>query len=308
MRATEDENADLFWALHGGGGNFGVVTALEFHVHELGPMVYGGLALYDPADGETVARTLRDYYASAPDEAGIALAYLAAPPEPFVPEEWHGRVMPGLAGVWAGPPEEGEAALRDVLGSLNPVVSLFGEIPYAEFQSMIDDPPGKRNWWTALYLSELPDEAVSAFCAYSEEMPASFTQSLLLPWGGAVARGEGRWPLAKRDSGWVVHPFGVWEGEERDAEHISWGRKGRDAFAPWESGGTYLNFIGDEGEDQIRAAFGGAYDRLAAVKAHWDPDNVFHGNQNILPAEVGASLGGPGRIRTYVSRVMSPVL
>ena len=288
IRASDDENPDLFWALHGGGGNFGVVTALEFRLHEVGPMVYGGLALYDPADGRAIVSALRDYCSPGPDEAGLAAAYLAAPPEPFVPPEWHGRIMPGLAGIWAGRPEDGEAALRDLLGAARPVVNLFGELPYAEFQSMIDDPPGKRNWWTADYLSDLPDEAVDAYCSYSETMPSSFTQSLLVPWGGAVARAEDS-PVVRRDAGWVVHPFCVWDGEERDSEHIEWGRRGHEVFAPWASGGTYLNFVGDEGDDRIRASFGPAYDRLAAVKGVWDPDNVFRGNQNIAPARVGAA-------------------
>ncbi|MGH2967974.1 MAG: FAD-binding oxidoreductase, partial [Solirubrobacteraceae bacterium] len=287
VRASDDEHPELFWAMHGGGGNFGVVTALEFRLHEVGPMIYGGLALYDPADGEAVATAFRDFHADAPEEAGLALAYLAAPPEPFIPEEWHGRVMAGIAGMWAGPLEQGEPALGELLGAARPVVNLIGEMPYAELQSMIDDPPGKRNWWTAEFLSELPDEAVSELCAYSEAMPVSFTQSLLVAWGGAVARGEGTTPLAKRDAAWVVHPFCVWDGEERDAEHIAWGRKGREVFAPWTTGGVYLNFIGDEGSDRISAAFGSAYDRLAAVKATWDPDNLFHGNQNIVPAQVG---------------------
>jgi FAD/FMN-containing dehydrogenase len=289
VRASEDENADLFWAMHGGGGNFGVVTAFEFRLHEVGPMIYGGVALFDPADGVTVARAFRDFHSPGPEEAGLALAYLAAPPEPFVPEEWQGRVMPGIAGMWVGPPEEGEAALRELLGVARPIVNVFGELPYVELQSMIDDPPGKRNWWTAEYLAELPDAAVEAFCAFSEAMPASFTQSLLVPWGGAVASGEAASPLMTRDAAWVVHPFCVWEGEERDEEHISWGRRGREAMGPWATGGTYLNFIGDEGPDRVRAAFGPAYDRLAAVKAAWDPENLFHGNQNIVPAAVGTA-------------------
>jgi len=289
VRASAAENPELFWAMHGGGGNFGVVTALEFRLHEVGPMVYGGLALYDPADAVALVTAFRDYYADAPEAAGLALAYLAAPPEPFVPAEWHGRVVPGIAGMWAGPLDEGEPALRELLGAAQPIVNLFGDVPYAQFQSMIDDPPGKRNWWTAEYMADLPDAAVSEFCAYGEEMPASFTQLLLVPWGGAVARGDGTWPLANRDAAWVLHPFGVWDGAERDAEHVGWGRQVRERFASWATGGTYLNFIGDEGQDRIRAAFGPAYDRLAAVKAAWDPDNVFRGNQNIAPAEAGAA-------------------
>ena len=130
---------------------------------------------------------------------------------------------------------------------------------------------------------------MAEYCAYGAEMPASATQLLLVPWGGAVARAEGTTPLAKRDAAWVIHPFAVWEGSERDAEHVAWGREVRERFAPWVTGGIYLNFIGDEGQDRVRAAFGPAYDRLAAVKAEWDPGNVFHGNQNIVPARVGAA-------------------
>jgi FAD/FMN-containing dehydrogenase len=284
VTATEEENPELLWAHRGGGGNFGVVTSLEFRLHELGPMVYGGLIAFDPDDGPAVATALRDFSADAPDAAGVAMAYLNAPPEPFIPAEWQGRIVAGIAGMWAGPVEEGEAGLRDLLGAARPIVNLFGEIPYAEMQSLIDDPPGQRNWWTAEYLDELPDPAVEAFCSYSERMPQSHTQSLLLPWGGAVARGADSSPLNNRDAGWVVHPFCVWEGEDRDEEHISWAREAREVFADHRTGATYLNFIGDEGPDRVRAGFGDAYDRLAAVKATWDPDNLFRGNQNIVPA------------------------
>ena len=284
VHASEEENPDLLWAHRGGGGNFGVVTSLELRVHEVGPMVYAGLAAYDPEDGEAVATALRDFYADAPDEASIALAYITAPPEPFIPPQWQGRLVAGIAGMWAGPIEEGERRLREVLRTAQPIVNLFGEMPYAELQSMIDDPPGKRNWWTAEYLGDWPDDAVRAFCHYAERMPRSFTQLLMIPWGGAVARNGGSTPLATRDARWVMHPFCVWDGAERDVEHISWGREGRDVFAPWKTGATYLNFVGDEGADRVRAAFGAEYDRLAAIKATWDPDNMFRGNQNIVPA------------------------
>jgi FAD/FMN-containing dehydrogenase len=160
-------------------------------------------------------------------------------------------------------------------------------MPYVEFQCMIDDPPGQRNWWTADYLDGFPDDAIEAFCAYSERMPLTATQSLVAPWGGAVARRAGGWPLAKRDAKYVTHPFCVWDDPARDAEHIAWGREGREVFKPWASGGTYLNFIGDEGQERVRAGFGDAYDRLAEVKAEYDPDNVFSGNQNIVPAKRG---------------------
>jgi FAD/FMN-containing dehydrogenase len=283
VRAGEEDDAELLWALRGGGGNFGVVTALEFRLHPVGPVVYGGLALYDPAHGGALARAFRDFHVGGgPEQAGLALAYLTAPPEDFVPEEWQGKLVAAVAGMWNGPVEEGERALQPLREVVESIADLFGEIPYAELQSMIDDPPDKRNWWTAEYLDELPDDAVDALVAYSEQLPLSYSQMLLLPWGGEVARRTDS-PLAQRGAAYVVHPFCVWDGVERDEEHIAWGRAGRDVLARWKSGGVYLNFVGDEGEDRIRAAYGDAYERLAAVKERLDPGNLFRGNQNIRP-------------------------
>ena len=283
VRTSESENPDLLWALRGGGGNFGVVTTLEFRLHPVGPVVFGGLAAYDPADGRQLAAAFRDFHEDGGrDQAGLAFGYIAAPPEEFIPEEWHGRLVAVTAGMWNGPVEEGVRALQALREVAEPIADLYGEIPYAELQSMIDDPPGKRNWWTAEYLDELPDDALDAIVDYSKQMPISFTQLLVLPWGGEVARRTDS-PLAKRDAAYVVHPFCVWEGADRDEEHIGWGRAGRDVLAPWKSGGVYLNFVGDEGEDRVRAAFGDAYERLAAVKAEYDPENLFRGNQNIRP-------------------------
>lgn len=283
VRASEGENTELLWALRGGGGNFGVVTALEFCLHPVGPTVFGGLAAYDPAHGRALAAAFRDFHeGGGPDQAGLAFGYIAAPPEEFIPAEWHGKLLAITAGMWNGPVEEGERALQALRGVADPIVDLYDEIPYAGLQSMIDDPPGKRNWWTAEYLDELPDDALDAIVAYSERMPLSFTQMLVVPWGGEVARRTDS-PLAKRDAAYIVHPFCVWEEAERDEEHMSWGRAARDVFAPWKSGGVYLNFVGDEGEDRVRAAFGEHYDRLAEVKEEYDPENVFRGNQNIRP-------------------------
>jgi FAD/FMN-containing dehydrogenase len=285
VRASEDENRELLWALRGGGGNFGVVTMLEYRLHPVGPTVFGGLAAYDPAHGRALGAAIRDFHeGGGPDEAGLAFGYIAAPPEEFIPEEWHGKLVAVTAGMWNGPVEDGERALQPLREAAAPIVDLYGEIPYVELQSMIDDPPGKRNWWTAEYLDELPDEALDAIVAYSEQMPLSFTQMLVLPWGGEVARRTDS-PLAKRNAAYIVHPFCVWEGAERDEEHISWGRAARDVLASWKSGGVYLNFVGDEGDDRVRAAFGDGYERLAAVKEQYDPGNLFRGNQNIRPRQ-----------------------
>ena len=283
VRASEQENPDLLWALRGGGGNFGVVTVLEYRLHPVGPTVFGGLAAYDPVHGRALGAAFRDFHAGGgPDAAGLAYGYVAAPPEEFIPAEWRGRLVAITAGMWNGPVAEGERALQPLREVAEPIVDLYGELPYTELQSMIDDPPGKRNWWTAEYVDDLPDDALDALVAYSEQMPISFTQMLVLPWGGEVARRPGS-PLAKRDAAYVVHPFCVWEGAERDEEHIAWGRAVRDVLAPWKTGGVYLNFVGDEGDERVRAGFGDAYERLAEVKERYDPENIFRGNQNIRP-------------------------
>ncbi len=287
VHAGDGEHQDLLWALRGGGGNFGVVTALELELHPVGPMVFGGLAAYDPVHARALGAAFRDFHSPGPDEAGLVFGYVNAPSEEFIPEEWRGRLVVVTGGMWNGPVAEGEEALRPLREVAEPIADLYGELPYAGLQQMIDDPPGKRNWWTADYLDDLPDEALEAFIAYGEQMPLSFTQLLLVPWGGAVARAEGS-ALAKRDAQWVLHPFCVWDGAERDDEHISWGKASRDVFSAWRNGGVYLNFVGDEGEDRIRAAFGESYDRLVGVKNRYDPGNLFRGNQNIVPSEVVA--------------------
>jgi FAD/FMN-containing dehydrogenase len=290
VRASETENPELFWALHGGGGNFGVATTLEFRLHAVGPEVFSGLAVYDPRDARELVRAIRDFHEGGPAEAGVAFGHAPARLEyDFLPEEWRERVVFLLVAMWNGAPADGEAALRPVIEAAEPIADLFGTHPYTEFQRMIDDPPGFRNWWTAEYVNGLPDEAIDAMCTYGEEIPAGYSQLFVVVWGGAVAAPGIDTPLANRDAAYVVHPFCLWKDPADDAEHVAWGRRVRAVFAPWATGATYLNFIGDEGEERVRAAFGGAYERLVEVKTAWDPDNVFRRNQNVRPAREAAA-------------------
>jgi FAD/FMN-containing dehydrogenase len=286
IRASQNEHPDLFWALHGGGGNFGVATAFEFHLHPLGPTVMAGLMLWPGERGRDVAETMREVMDSAPDDLALATVYLSGPPEPFVPPHLQGALCVGLAFMWAGDAMDDGTEYADRFRALGPAVDLVGPMPYAEFQRMIDDPPGMRNYWTADYLSDLPDAALDAFAEHSDRMPVpSAAQAILFPWGGAVGRvSADDTPMAKRDARWVSHPFVLWEDAGDDERHIAWGRELSAAMKPFASGGTYLNFLGDEGPDRVRAAFGNAYDRLARVKAEYDPDNFFNRNQNIVPA------------------------
>src|SRR3954451_22632162 len=291
VRASRDEHPDLFWALHGGGGNYGVATAFEFHLHPLGPIVMAGLLLWPGERGRDVVERMREVMDGAPEELALATVYLTGPPEPFVPEHLQGKLCCGLAFLWAGEEPDGGEAHAQRFRDLGPTVDLVGPIPYTQFQSMIDDPPGLRNYWTADYLDGLPHAAIDVFVGHSDEMPVpSAAQSILFPWGGAVARVTPEdTPMSRRDASWVCHPFVLWENAADDERHIAWGRGLSADMKRFASGGVYLNCIGDEGGDRVRAAFGESFDRLAAIKKTYDPDNFFCRNQNIRPALAGAA-------------------
>jgi FAD/FMN-containing dehydrogenase len=285
VTASEDENAELFWALHGGGGNFGIATAFEFALHPVGPEVLAGLLLWPGDAGYEVGRAYRDMAFDAPDELGSALVFLTGPPEEFVPVHLQGQTLAAVAVLWAGEIADGEEAVAD-LRALGPEVDLVGPMPYAEFQCMIDDPPGLGNYWSADYHDSFPDEALDTFVKYGFERPSPVSQQILVPWGGAIARvPDDATPMTHRDVRWISHPFAMWDVAEDATANIDWAQNFRRDIAAHTNGGVYLNFIGHEGEERIKAAFGEAkYQRLQQVKAEWDPDNVFHGNQNIRPS------------------------
>ena len=219
---------------------------------------------------------------------GLSLAYmsLTAPDEPEIPAELRGRAAAAVVGMYAGPLEEGEAALAAIRTFGPPAVDFFGPTSYADFQCSIDDPPGFRNWWTAENVIELPDAAIDAMVTRWEAVPASPSQLFIAAWGGEVARvARDSSPLAGRDTRYVVHPLMMWDDAADDEQMIGLGRALRDAVRPFATGEAYGNFHGDEGDARVRAGFGAAnHDRLAALKATWDPGNLFHGNQNVRPA------------------------
>ncbi|GHJ35699.1 FAD-binding oxidoreductase [Streptomyces sp. TS71-3] len=285
VRASEDENPELFWALHGGGGNFGVATSLAFRLHPL-PSITAAVLLWEPEDGPRVMRAYRDYMAQAPDEAGGAMLFLTAPPEEFVPEHMAGRLVCAMVATYTGPEEEGRRVLAPLLG-LGHAGGMVTELPYADLQSMLDDPPGFRNYWSAEYLDALPDEAVDRFCARAADMIVpSPSQHVLFPGGGAAARTGTDFPVPWRTAPWVAHPFGLWSSPADDDRGRQWARQTRADVREWSTGAVYLNFIGDEGTERVRSGFGpDHYARLSAVKAAYDPENVFHRNHNIEPAD-----------------------
>ncbi|MEU3276426.1 FAD-binding oxidoreductase [Streptomyces antibioticus] len=284
VRADADDDTDLFWALHGGGGNFGVATSLTLRLHEL-PEFAIALLLYLPEFGREATRTYRDVIATAPDEASGAALYLTAPPEEFVPPHLVGSLVCGVLLTYAG----SEADLRKVaepLLALPHEGELVGALPYADVQCMLDDPPGMRNYWSAEYLTGAPDDYVEVFCARGEDLPVpTGTLHALFPQGGAIAAGPHEFPVPYRDAPWGVHPFGLWEDPADDERCIRWVRDVRADARPWSTGAVYLNFIGDEGADRVVAGVGAENaGRLARVKRAYDPDNVFRFNHNIRPA------------------------
>lgn len=284
IRADEHQHEELLWASKGGGGNFGVVTALEFDLHPVGPLILGGLMAWPFDRSAEVAHAYRDWAEDAPDELGSGLVVISGPPEEFIPPHLQGQPLVAIAVCWNGDHATGEDLVQ-VMRDLAPEVDLVGPMPYAQLQSMIDDPPGLRQYWSADYHDDFPDAALDVFLDAGARRPSPMTQHLLLPWGGALARIDAdATPLSQRAARWVSHPFATWEDAADDAANIAWVRDYRRANAPFTTGGVYLNFIGDEGDDRIKAAFGAAkYERLAQVKAEYDPRNVFAGNQNIRP-------------------------
>ena len=287
VTASEDENPELFWALHGGGGNFGIATSFEFRLHPL-PVATLALLLFPAERGPEVLRRYRGFAEQAPDELGGGAIFLTGPPEPFVPEHLQGRLVLGVGVMYAG----GEGEAREVAApmfELSPEGQMVAEMPYAELQCALDDPPGLRNYWSAEHLEQFPDEAVELFCARAEDMVVpSPSQQIVVPWGGAVIRNAGDWPLASRHALWTVHPFGLWSDPADDERGKGWARATCDDMKPYATGDVYLNFTGDEGEERVQAGFGGSYERLAAVKAEWDPDNIFRQNHNVKPLSAAA--------------------
>ncbi|MFC8665589.1 FAD-binding oxidoreductase [Streptomyces sp. NPDC057199] len=284
VHASAEENPELFWALHGGGGNFGVATALTLRLHEL-PEFAMAMLLYRPESGPEVARVFREIMETGPVEAAGGVLYMTGPPEEFVPEHLVGTLLCGALVTYAGSEDDLRKTAQPLL-ALPHEVELVMAIPYADLQCMIDDPPGMRNYWSAEYLTGAPDELVDVFCARADTMPVpTGTQHVLFPLGGAVADGPRAYPVPYRDSPWAVHPFGIWEDPADDERCVRWVRDVRADVRPWSTGAVYLNFIGDEGEDRVEAGLGAENTRrLAAVKAHYDPDNVFRFNHNIAPA------------------------
>jgi FAD/FMN-containing dehydrogenase len=287
VTASEKENPDLFWGLRGGGGNFGVVTEFEYRLHPVGPIVLGGLLLYELSKAREVLRNYRDFVASAPRELGGAAAFITAPPAPFVPPAMQGKTALGVVVSWAGDLAAGEKALAPLRAFGPPPVDIIQPMPYLALQGIIEAglPPGQRNYWRSENMPALSDAAIDVLTARAAAVTSPLTQLILVPLGGAVADvPEDAIALGGRAATWQYHCYGVWPGGD-DAPHIEWVRGTEQALRPHASSGMSLNFASEAGNDRVRASFGEAkYKRLVALKDKYDPENVFRLNQNVLPS------------------------
>ena len=287
LRASASENADLFWGLRGGGGNFGIATSFEFSMHEVGPQILGGLRFYTAEQGRRIIQILREQQPSTPDELFCAAVVKLAPPAPFLPREVHGRCIVILGVFWTGGHQQGWEALRPLDEAGIPLADLVAVRPYTQMQSLLDAgwPAGFQNYWKAQYLGELPDKAIDVILGRTAEITSGLSDVKVIPLGGAFSRvDEGETALGHRSAPWIININSRWSDPEESDRHIHWTRELWQAVQPYSTGGVYVNFLGDEGEDRVRDAYGpDKYRRLVALKDKYDPGNVFRLNQNIRP-------------------------
>jgi FAD/FMN-containing dehydrogenase len=283
VNASDEENPELFWALHGGGGNFGIATKFVFRLYDL-PAATLGIFIWDASKGADVLRVYRDFIGQAPDEVNGGFFYFTGPAEEPNDPKLYDKLVSAVVVTYAGPEDEARPSMEPIL-ALAPAGQMVAEMPYADLNCAIDDPPGFRNYWSAEYLGDLPDAAIDAFCARADDLLVpSPSQHVVFPAGGAVARATTDYPIPWRSAPWVIHPFCLWSDPADDDRSRTFAKNVQADMRPWSTGDVYLNFIGDEGTDRIIAGYGAEnYARLQAVKRSYDPDNVFRLNQNITP-------------------------
>lgn len=286
VRASEEANADLLWGLRGGSGNFGVVTSLELRLHPLGPEVLAGQIVYPYDRAREVLRGYRDFMMNAPDELQCYAFVVRVPPVDPFPESVRGRPAIFLVLCYGGPPVEGEEIARPLSELGEPLLAAVGPQPYVVAQQAFDAGMGPGNRWysKAHYFRSLPDVAIDAFIEHAERLPGDFTVVYLGREGGAIGRvAPSATAFPHRDAAFSLHIFPGWVDPARDEEIMSWARTFHQATARWATGGVYVNLIDRDEADAARTAYGRNRERLAELKAEWDPENVFHMNHNVAP-------------------------
>jgi FAD/FMN-containing dehydrogenase len=287
VRASERENADLFWGLRGGGGNFGVVVDFEHRLHPLGPEIVGGAIAWRAEDAGEVMELYLELMAEAPPEMAVVFGLRNAPPAPWIAKEMHGKPIVALFVCHTGPVTQAEKDVARIKSFGKPVGDVVQKRTYVAQQSLLDatQPKGRRYYWKSEYLPGVTRELLQAAIQHAQNITSPHSAILVFPLGGAVKRlPEDHSAVGNRDAEALFNIAGAWENAEDDATHVEWARATWRDLKRFSTGGTYVNFLTEEeGDDRIRAAYGKNYDRLVDIKTKWDPANLFRMNKNIVP-------------------------
>jgi FAD/FMN-containing dehydrogenase len=288
--ASPTENPDLFWGVRGGGGNFGIVTSFTFKLHPVGPNVYGGALFYPISKAKDLLHFYNKWTQTLPDELSTMTAFLTAPPLPFIPKELVGSQMIGVALCFTGEKVEGDNLLKPLRDFMQPAVDVVGPIPYVALQGMFDEsaPKGIHSYWRTHYFNELSDNAINTLIEQVSKLKnlSPFSAVHIHHWGGEINRVKSEdAAFSHRDARFVMNIVGVWKAGDDANKNINWVRNSSDAVKQFSTGKLYLNFMADIGEDKVMAAYGkDKYDKLVQLKNKYDPENLFHLNQNITPS------------------------
>jgi FAD/FMN-containing dehydrogenase len=285
IKASERENEDLFWALRGGGGNFGVVTSFEYQLHPVKD-IYGGPMLFELDDARALLEWYRDFIATAPEEFGGFPGWQIAPPLPFIPESRHGDTFAVFVSCWAGPIEKGEGIVKPIRDVAPVVAEHVGPMPYPAINSAFDAllPPGLQQYWKANFLKDLSDGQINAQIEWGPKVPTMNSTGHIYPINGACHRvAPDATAFAYRDANFATVIAGAWPDPADNKANTKWVRDFSDASAQYAEEGGYINFMAEDDQDRIKANYKGNYERLREVKRKFDPGNLFHVNQNIKP-------------------------
>ena len=288
VRASSDENPDLFWGLRGGGGNFGVVTGIDYTLFPVGPEVVGGAVAWPAAEAPKVLDLYRTLAEQAPPELTLVLLLRPAPPAPWLPKDMHGKPIVAMLACHSGSVEKGEKAVAPIKSFGAPIGDMLVRRPYTQMQSLLDatQPKGRRSYWKSEYLSQIPPALCEKLIEQAARIRSPHSSISLFQIEGALNRlKEEHSPVGNRDARYVLNLAGSWEQAGEDAANIEWARDAWEDVKSFSTGGTYINFqTEDEGPERIEAALGRGLKRLAQIKSKWDPQNVFRTNRNIKPA------------------------
>jgi FAD/FMN-containing dehydrogenase len=288
VRASRDENPDLFWGLRGGGGNFGVVTGIDYALHPVGPDVIGGIVAWPASEAPMVLELYRTLAENAPPELTLAVMMRSAPPAPWLPKETHGKPIVAMLACYSGSPEEGERVVAPIKAFGSPIGDVMVRRPYTQLQSLLDgtQPKGRRYYWKSEYLPRIEPALCERAIAHAGRIPSPHSAVIFFQIGGALNQlDEGHSPAGNRGARYVLNLAASWETQADDAANIAWAREAWNDLKSFSTGGTYLNFLTeDEGPERTAAAVGSGLARLTEVKAKWDGKNAFRTNRNIAPA------------------------